>query len=276
MQNMKIVLAKNLGFCTGVKRALFIARNSLKNDRKPVYFLGEIIHNEEVIKEIKKEGGKIVSSPKKIKTGTLIIRAHGAPPLSDLKDILIRDATCPLVKKVQDAAKKLSEKKYQVVIIGEKKHPEIKGIQGNINNKGIVIENEKEAEELRRFKKLGVIVQTTQSWEKVKKLLGILKTKSKRLKWLNTLCPQVLSRQKELYEIIKKSAGVLIIGSKTSANTKRMAEIAKKSKNPFWLVNSVANLEHISFKNLPSLGIVSGTSAPDWEIKKIIKYLKNK
>jgi 4-hydroxy-3-methylbut-2-enyl diphosphate reductase len=271
---MKIIIAKNIGLCTGVKRALDIGYDSLKKDLKPVQFLGEIIHNEKVIKDFKTKGGKIIFDPKKAKKGTLVIRAHGIPPLIFTKNIIIRDATCPLVKRAQEAAKTLSQKGYKVIIIGEKNHPEVKGIKGYVTGKAIIIENESQAKKLKKIKKAGIISQTTQSIEKVNKIIEILKNKTEKLEWINTLCPQVLSRQKELSEMIKKVDGILVIGSKSSANTQRLVEIVKNNKKPVWLTNSADSLKRSIFKEINILGVVSGTSAPNWIVEKIIEKLK--
>lgn len=273
---MKIIVAKNIGFCGGVKRAVEIARNSLRKGTHPIQFLGGVVHNEEVIKEIKNGGGKFITDPKEARSGTLIIRAHGTPPLPPLKDVLIEDATCPLVKKVQEAAKTLLKEGYQVIIIGEKEHPEVKGVQGHIKNKAIIVENELEAREVKNGKKFGVVAQTTQNLEKVNKILGILKTKSKEIKFTNTLCSQVLSRQKEIIELIAKVDGVLVVGSPTSANTNQLVKIVQNAQKPVWLVNSVNDIKSNAFQNISLLGIISGTSTPDWTIQKIKRYLRSK
>jgi len=271
---MEIIFAKNVGFCTGVRRALDISRESLGNDKKPVQFLGEIIHNERVINEIKKQGGKIIEKPSDAKSGTLVIRAHGTPPLPELAGVLVRDATCPLVKRAQDAAKSLFGQGLKVIIIGEKNHPEVEGIRGNIGKEGIVIENESEAKKLKNLDKIGVMAQTTQSLEKAEKIIKILRKKSKELKWINTLCPQVLFRQKELATILKKADGILVIGSSTSANTARLAKIAQKKGKAVWRINSADKLKKEEFKNIKTLGVVSGTSAPDWEVEEIRTWLR--
>ena len=257
-----------------------IARNSLEENEKPVQFLGEIIHNEKVIEEIRKKGGKIIFDPRKVKSGTLVIRAHGAPPFPHLNGILIRDATCLLVKRAQSVAKNLFGAGYKVIIIGEKNHPEVKGILGNVGGKALIIENERQAkkiaESLPRWqagKKLGVLAQTTQSQNNVNKIINALKNKTKDLRWENTLCPQVSSRQKELKEIMKITDGILVIGSKTSANTQRLVKIAKKHKKTVWRANSTKELKNFSFAGISVLGVVSGTSAPDWEVKEIKKNL---
>ncbi len=271
---MKIILTKNIGFCFGVKRALELSEKSLKKGRKPVYFLGEVIHNERITREIKKRGGKFISNPKEAKSGTLLIRAHGVPPLPSLKNLLIVDATCPLVKKAQAAAQALFRKSYRVIIIGDKRHPEIKGINGHIKNKAIIINNEKEAKELKKLGKIGVVAQTTQDSKKVKEILDILRKKTEELKWIDTLCPQVSLRQKELHYLSKKTDGILVIGSSASANTKKLVEIAGENKRNAWLINSAEELKRLELNKIRVLGVVSGTSTPDFVVKEIIDKLK--
>lgn len=275
---MKIILAKNIGFCFGVKRAINSAIFSLEKDPKPIQFLGKLIHNEKVTEVLEKKGGKIILNFKEAQSGTLIIGAHGISPFVKKeisKEVLIRDTTCPRVKKAQTSARNLFAKGYQVIIIGDKNHEETKGIKGYTKNQAIVVENEIEAKKLPILKKIGVVSQTTQDLNKVKKIIKILQKRTFDFKWQNTLCPEVSMRQKELSEIIKKSDGILVIGSQNSANAKRLVKIVKKSKKPVWLANSTEELKSINFKNISSLGVVSGTSTPDSEIKKIRKYLIN-
>jgi len=278
---MKIVFAKNIGFCSGVKRAIDIAKISFKKDKKPIQFLGNLVHNEKVIENLKRKGGKIISDLDQVKSGTLIIKAHGVSPALETKiakSVLIRDATCPLVKKAQLAAGSLFEDGYQVIIIGDRNHPETEGIKGYTKNQAVIVENKSQAKKLKKFKKIGVITQTTQNLDKVNQILKILKQKARKFKWLNTICPEVLVRQKELSGILKKADGVLVIGSRGSANTKRLVQICRDSKKPVWWINALEDLKKQKLTNISILGVVSGTSTPDWEIKKIKKikkYLKN-
>ncbi len=273
---MKIIFAKNLGFCFGVKRAVELSENILNKDPKPVYFWGKPIHNERVVKKIRSGEEKFITSPKQAKSGTLVIRGHGVSPFVPPKNIKIRDLTCPLVKKVQLAARSLFKKGYQVIIIGDKNHPEVKGIKGYTQNKAAVIESEQQAKRIKKIKKMGAVSQTTQDFNKVNKILKILKKKARNFQWLNTLCPEVISRQKELLKILKKADGVLVIGSRTSANTKRLADIAKNSKRKVFWANSLKDLKKQRFRGIFTLGVVSGTSAPNWEIEKIKKWLDTK
>lgn len=257
-----------------MKRAIDIAEKSLKEDLKPIQFLGNLVHNEKVVEEIKRKEGKIISALREIKPGTLIIRAHGAPSLPKIKNVLVRDTTCPLVKRAQKTANLLFNQGYRVIIIGDKSHPEIRGIKKYAGSRAIVIKNELQVKSLPKIKKIGVVSQTTQDLNKVNRIIKILKNKTKELKWLNTICPEVISRQKELSQIVKKADGILVIGSQTSANTKRLADIARNSKRRVFWVNSLKDLKKQRFKSISTLGVVSGTSTPNWEIEKIKKYLK--
>ena len=274
---MKVIFAKNIGFCSGVKRAVLIAKKSLKKDPKPVQFLGELVHNEKVIDRFKKEGVKFIKNLKEAESGTLIIQAHGFPPFSQKinKKILIEDATCPLVKKVQLVANFLYRKGYQVIILGDKDHAETKGIKGYTKNKAIIMENENQAKGLPRFKKIGFISQTTQNLDKFREVLKILKNKTREIKWFNTTCPEVSARQRELNKVLKKCDGILVIGSRSSANTKRLFQTARKFKRHVFWINSLEELKNKKLKNVSKLGVVSGTSTPDWEIKKIKKWLED-
>lgn len=273
---MKLIFAKNIGFCSGVKRAVRIAQEALEKDRPPVQFLGSLVHNEKVIEKFKKKGVKFKRSPEEARQGTLIIQAHGFPPLSEKvkKFLNIRDATCPLVKKAQMEAQNFLKKGRQVIIIGDKNHSETKGIKARAGN-AIIIETKKEASELSsKIKKAGIVAQTTQRPEEVKKIFKAIKKKVPDAVYSDTLCPEVQKRQKEIRKILKNVEGVLVIGSKKSANSTRLFQIAKKTKKPAWQINSLDGAKKIKFGKIPSLGIISGTSAPDWEIDKIKKYLK--
>jgi 4-hydroxy-3-methylbut-2-enyl diphosphate reductase len=276
---MRVIFAKNIGFCFGVKRAIDIAKISFKKDPRPVQFLGNLVHNEKVIENLKRQGGKIVTDLGKVKSGTLIIKAHGVSPTLETKiakSVLIRDATCPLVKKAQLAAQGLFENGYQVIIIGDRNHPETKGIKGYINNQAIIVENGNQAETLPKFEKIGVVAQTTQNLNQVDRVLKILRNKTKELKWVNTICPEVIIRQKELNQILRKAEGILVIGSRSSANTRRLVKIAKNFKRQVFLVNSLEELRKKGVKDVSSLGVVSGTSTSNDEIKKIKKWLEKK
>jgi len=278
---MKVIFAKNIGFCFGVKRSIKIAQDSLEKDPKPIQFLGDLVHNEKVMIDFEKKGTKVLSDVGQARSGSLIIRAHGISPILEKRisqSVLVRDATCPLVKKAQKSAETLHKEGFQVVIIGDKNHPETKGIKGYTNNQAIIIENNEETETpsfLNKIKgkKIGVVAQTTKNLDKVKEILKILEKTAGELKWINTLCPEVATRQKEIAKILQEADRIIVIGSKHSANTKRLVERARELKRKVFWVDSLEELKKEKMEKISTLGVISGTSAPDWEIEKIKKWL---
>jgi 4-hydroxy-3-methylbut-2-enyl diphosphate reductase len=167
-----------------------------------------------------------------------------------------------------------------VIIVGDKNHSEVRGINGYVKNKSIIIENEIQAKKLglSGFEKVGVVAQTTQNLERFNEILKILKNKVKKIKYFNNICPEVINRQKELNKILEKSDGILVIGSYASANTRRLVQIGKVLEKEVIWINSLEELKkelsrNAEIKKISALGVISGTSAPDWEIKKIYNYL---
>lgn len=277
---MKIILAPKIGFCFGVRRAFNMSLEALNKKPKPCQVLGPLVHNEYVVAELKNKGIRFISSVNEIKKGTVIISAHGEDPKIvekiDKMGLEIVDTTCPLVKKVQNLAKEFQNKGYQVIIIGDKGHKEVKSIQAAAGKNGIIIEKEKDIINLKEKRKpLAVIAQTTQNPENVKKIIRKLKNKFKEVKFYNTLCPTVQNYQRGVKKLTSKVDLVLIVGSKTSANTKRLVEIAKTSEKPVYHIENTKQLNKKWLKNIQKVGLATGTSTPDWLVKKIIKKLKN-
>ncbi len=276
---MEIILAKNRGFCFGVKRAVDMSVKALKEKPKPCQMIGPLVHNEFVIEKLKKQGIKFINSLNEAKKETIIIPAHGEDP-AVLEKIInmglaIVDTTCPLVKKVQNLARTIKQNGNQIIIIGEKGHKEVNSIQAAIKNKGIILENEKEAQKIKiKNKSITVITQTTQNPERVNKIIKILKRRFKRLKLYNTLCPNVLRYQKEAKELAKKVDLTLVIGSKTSANTKRMTEIAKTSGKPVYHIENPSQLKRKWFSGIKKVGVTTGTSTPEWLVEEVVRKLQ--
>lgn len=275
---VKIIFAKNIGFCSGVKRAAAITERTLKEDPSPVQFLGLLVHNEKVIEDFIKKGVKFIKELKEAKSGTLIIQAHGRPPFKQEinSKFTIRDATCPLVKRAQLVAHSFFQKGCQVIILGDENHSEVIGIKGYTENTAVVVKDEKEAQKLPFFEKIGFLSQTTKNEETFERVLEILKKKTKELYWQKTLCPEVKARQDELERILKKCDGILLIGSRLSANTQRLAEKVKKLKKKLFWINSLEELKKQKINGLSDLGVISGTSTPNWEIEKIKLWLEEK
>lgn len=279
---MKIYKAKQSGFCLGVRRAIKIAKDAASLYPR-VYIKGDLVHNEEVCREIEGRGIKKVANLNSIPPQAIfLIKAHGEPKKTYLeakrKKLKIIDATCPMVKDIHKKVQELEKKGYRVVIIGDRNHEETKGIQGNIN-KGIIIETK---DDLAKFKdklkgKIGIVCQSTQDIENVSLIIGELSKLAKELTFINTICEPTTRRQKELNSLASRCEAVLVVGSKKSANTRRLYQLAKKiNKNTFWVSNSSQIKKKI--KKFPSVGVIGGASTPDKVLEEVIVnlYLTNR
>jgi len=276
---MKINIAKSAGFCFGVKRALKIALQTVKLN-KNVEMLGDIVHNEDVSKQIQMAGIKKVKKLTKGKNKTLLIRAHGTgmKTIKKAKKLGYRiiDATCPMVKEIHKIAMRMEKKGYKIIIIGDKKHDEVSGIIGHLNRPAIVIDNIKNIsiKKIKGIKKGTVVVQSTQNEEKVIKIVNLLKKHIKDLKFFNTICRPTKIKQQEIKKMPLENDIMIIIGSKTSANTKRLYEISKSlNKKSYW-VQSKKDIKTQWFKNVKNVGITAGASTPDSTTKEVVQYIK--
>jgi 4-hydroxy-3-methylbut-2-enyl diphosphate reductase len=276
---MKINLAKSAGFCFGVKRAISIAYETLK-DKNEVYMLGDIVHNEDVCKQINKAGIRKTKKLFKGKNITLLIRAHGVP-LDILKrakqlGYKIVDATCPMVKEIHIIAKEAEKDGYAFIVIGDKKHDEVRGIIGQLKKKSIVIDDIDNIplKKIKGIKRAAIVTQSTQNIEKVLEIVHVLKDQIRDLKFFNTICRPTKTKQEEIKTMPLENDIMIIIGSKTSANTRRLYEISKSlNKHSYW-IQSRDDLKSEWFKNIGSVGITSGSSTPDHITEEIIGRIK--
>lgn len=276
---MKINLAKSAGFCFGVKRALDIALKTASSGAK-VYMLGDIVHNEDVVKEIEKTGIKKIKKLGNGKNKSLLIRAHGAPQKILKRAIgygyTVVDATCPMVKEIHEIAKSMEQKGYKIIVIGDKKHDEVHGITGQLKNKAIVIDspNHIPFRKIQKIKKSAVVVQSTQNIENVMKIVDALKPYIKELKFFNTVCKPTRTKQQEIKIMPQDNDVMIVIGSKTSANTKRLYEISGSlNKNSYWIQSS-KDIKKEWLKDAQNIGVTAGASTPESTIKDVIKYIK--
>lgn len=279
---MEIKLSKYSGYCWGVKRALNIVEETLKDNRNnnvKIFTFGSVIHNPGVVKELAGNGLLSIKNIDEADGGNIfIVKSHGLSPklIKELKskNLNVIDTTCPSVKKAQAKAGELSDKDYFVIVIGNKEHPEVLGIKDQVKKGNYaVIENEKDAEMLERKKKIGVIVQTTQTMEKLKLITGILQNKTRELLIYNTICSTTSKRQNAAKKISEEVDLMLIVGGKDSANTTHLAEIAKLSGTPTYHIENNTELQKKWFKDVNSIGISGGASTPESDIIDIRKTI---
>ena len=271
---MEIIRASVLGFCFGVRRAVDLAEKALcENKGKKVYSLGPLIHNESALAELNKKGLEIIEEDdvESIPSDSVVIlRAHGVAPviinILEQKNCKIIDATCPRVKASQKMVEKYTYDDDFVIISGDKNHGEMKGIAGYAGSSFAQIQDVEEAEQLdfSLFEGKNVILmsQTTYSVNEFAKIEQALRSKIKNLAVMNTICPATNERQTALLELCKKVDGVLVIGGKNSANTKRLYQTAQKYCQK---AAHIQNAEEIpeEFFALEKVGITAGASTPD-------------
>ncbi|MFH1310363.1 MAG: 4-hydroxy-3-methylbut-2-enyl diphosphate reductase [Candidatus Omnitrophota bacterium] len=275
---MKINIAKSSGFCFGVRRAINISR-SVANKKKNVYVLGDIVHNSFVVNDLKKEGIKKIASIKRAPNSTLIIRAHGAPKKvfqkARLSGYIVVDATCPKVKEIYKIAKRL-EKNNRIIIIGDNNHAEVKGIAGQLKTKPITIDSAKSItqKKLSHVKKAAVITQSTQTIDNINEIMARLKELVPKIKLYDTTCRTTRIKQKEIKTLPKENDVMLIIGSKTSANTKRLHQISKSLNRKTYWIECARDLKLKWFKKNKTTGIMAGASTPDYITKEVVQTIK--
>ncbi|MCD5401041.1 4-hydroxy-3-methylbut-2-enyl diphosphate reductase [candidate division NPL-UPA2 bacterium] len=277
---MKVELASHSGFCFGVKRAIKLAFQAADDEKaKPVYSLGPLIHNPQVVEELKRKGVKVIEDLKGIREGTLIIRSHGVHPsvLTEAEDagLEIVDATCPLVKRVQDLAKILDEESYSVVIIGERGHYEVKALLGFAGDKALVIESLEEAKRVKKAKKLGILSQTTQSVDNFKEIVGELSLKVDEMELFNTICEATRKRQEATLDLSRKVDLMLVLGGHESANTRRLAQISQETGTETHHLETAEEINPGWLKGKEKVGVTAGASTPDWIIEEVLDKLKN-
>jgi len=274
---MKVIVAEKCGFCHGVKNAVSIAEKTL-TEKTDVYSLGPIIHNKDVVEKLAKTGLKTVNSIECIPSGTVLIRSHGAAPdqIEKLKKkgLDIVDATCVLVKRVQQIAAELADEGYTVVIIGDKNHPEVQAVKACAKN-AVVIGTEADLNKLSPDRKLGVVCQTTQTMEHFTNMLtAISQSGFSEMKVINTLCKEAFRRQQSAVEVCKKVDVMFVLGGLNSANTKKLAELCKENNpNTFHLQNfKETDINLLNGKK--TAGVTAGASTPQWIIDEFVKKLE--
>lgn len=278
---MEIIVAERAGFCFGVKRAVDIAFERSEGRTEGLYTFGPIIHNPQVIDKLCQRGVIPIDDIYKEDIKTLIIRTHGIPlPLleeASKRGYELIDATCPFVKKAQNYAKLLRDEGYQVIILGDKEHPEVKGLISFAGDNAIVINGrEISKESLKDLKsKIGVIVQTTQPIEDLRRLVGMLLEKTKELKIYNTICNSTALRLKETEELAKKVDIMIVVGGRNSANTTQLANLCRSMPIRTYHIEMADELAEEWFEDVKRVGITAGASTPEWIIKEVENKIKD-
>lgn len=275
---MKILLAKDAGYCFGVRDAVSLAYETAEKEGE-VFMLGDIVHNENVVEELEEAGVKVVNSLDKVPDNKpILFRAHGTVPdvwkESKMREMEVVDATCPLVTEIHEEVKKLHSENRKIIIVGDHGHDEVNGIKEQVEN-AIVVANPEEAMQLRKIKKAGVVSQSTQMIENVQEIINILMTKVFDLRFVNTICFPTRRNHEQIKNLSEICDIMIVIGSFTSANSKRLTELAKMRNERTFQVTSAEDLEIDWFQSSDTVGISAGASTPDNIISEVLDKIKS-
>jgi 4-hydroxy-3-methylbut-2-enyl diphosphate reductase len=277
--DVEIVVARYAGYCYGVERALRITEEALEGAEGPVASLGPIIHNPSVVGHLEERGVRVVDDAREAAAGTLIVRTHGVPPEvvegARARDINLVDATCPFVAVAQRKAASLREAGYTVVILGERDHPEVAGLEGFAGEGAVVVEDAAGLPLTQlRGKRIGVVVQTTQTRANLASVAAALAPVARELLVFNTICDATEKRQSAACELAAEVDVVVVVGGRNSANTARLAQLCRAIESRTHHIESAAELEPAWFAGARRIGVTAGASTPDEEIEATVAALQ--
>ena len=282
---MKLTIAKSAGYCFGVKRAVNMVYQEAEEAKVPVYTYGPIIHNEEVVRDLKQRGVHVVRELKELENlpkGKIIIRSHGISrrehEAMKACGFEVLDATCPFVLKIHRLVEKYSTDGAQIVIIGNEKHPEVKGIKSwSLDPHTAVIATPEEAEKYQAEsgKKVCIVAQTTFNYNKFQELVEIINKKGYDIIVLNTICNATEERQTEAAKIARDVDAMIVIGGRNSSNTQKLFEICKNECNNTYYIQTVKDLDVTCFESIDNVGITAGASTPNKIIEEVQKNVRN-
>ena len=277
---MEVIRAKTAGFCFGVKRAVDTVYEQLEKalESTTIYTYGPIIHNEEVVKDMKQKGIIVLQSEAELDAlteGTVIIRSHGVEKAIydklNAKGIKIVDATCPFVKKIHNIVQKESTNGNYIIIVGNPQHPEVEGIRGWAGIKAVVVQTKEDIDKLiiPENEKVCVVSQTTFNYNKFKELVEIILKKSYDVSVLNTICNATKERQTEAQRIAEEVDAMIVIGDKHSSNTQKLFEICKNACKDTYYIQTLDDLDMNQLGSVETVGITAGASTPNNIIEEV-------
>ena len=279
---MNVELAKTAGFCFGVKRAVDTVYQQIEQYRgEKIFTYGPIIHNEEVIKDLRSHGVEVLNDEEELKTAdadVVVIRSHGVAKyiydIMEERGITCVDATCPFVKKIHKIVAEKSAEGSYIVIVGNGEHPEVQGIRGWAGEQVTVVQTPEDAERFElpeKEQKVCIVAQTTFNYNKFKELVEIISKKRYDIVVLNTICNATKERQTEARQIAARVDAMIVIGDKRSSNTQKLFEICKEECLNTYYIQTLDDLDINQLRSVESVGITAGASTPN----KIIEEVQN-
>ena len=279
---MKVLLAKELGYCFGVKRAMQMAWDELKSsNNNTTYALGPLIHNKQAVERYEQNGLKTVDEISNIpQNESIVIRSHGVSKsiydISKENNLNVIDTTCPFVVKIHKIVEKNYNNGYQIIIIGDKNHPEVIGINGWCNNSAIIIKNMDDLNNISFSDELKycVVAQTTINLVMYSEIVDYLKNNIKNIEFNNTICGATKERQESARNLAKEVDAMIVIGGKHSSNTQKLVQICMEYAYTYSIETS-DDLNLDDLKKYNTVGISAGASTPDWLIDDVINTIEN-
>jgi 4-hydroxy-3-methylbut-2-en-1-yl diphosphate reductase len=273
---LRIILAEQAGFCFGVKRATQMAFEAAAKGGD-TYTLGPIIHSPQVVQRLEAMGVRVLKNIEEVDTGAIIIRSHGVTSEelqeADRKELEVVDATCPFVKKAQEHVKSLSQAGYVVVVVGDAEHPEVQGIVSYATGQVYVVGSGEQAESLKISGKIGIVAQTTQSFENLKNVVLECLVKGSEIRVFNTICDATAVRQEEAKELAKRVDCMIVIGGYNSANTTRLAQVCAELQPRTFHIETAEQLHREWFDGVDTVGVTAGASTPKWVIDEVLEQI---
>lgn len=274
---MKVEVARHAGVCYGVERALKLADEAAATGRT-VHTLGPLIHNPQAVEALRARGVEVATTPDEADEGMLVIRSHGVDPAiieaAAAIGLEVIDATCPFVSSAQQAAARLKADGYSVVIVGEADHPEVEGIVAHTGGDAIVVEEVSDIPDRLPSRKIGIVVQTTQSLERLTQVVNALMPRVSELKVHNTICSATGKRQRSAETLAASVDVMVVVGGHNSGNTTRLAEICRVVNPRVHHVETSDELDPAWFLDAASVGVTAGASTPDEQMAGVVAAIE--
>lgn len=274
---MRVVVARHMGFCGGVRRAVDLALQAARNGQGGATTWGPLIHNPQEVARLQREGVRVAERLEDLDGGAFVVSAYGVESTvldaARQRGMPVVDATCPVVTRAHELAERLAEEGYFVVAVGDHGHPEMVTLKEKLGDRVAVVHTPEEAARLRLRGKVGVLSQTTQSLENFRRIVAEIVTRVKETKVINTLCPAITVRQEEAHRLVEEVDVLLVVGGRGSSNTTRLAEIGRQRGVATYHVETADELEASWFSPDCTVGVMSGASTPNWIIEQVLLRL---
>lgn len=271
-------MARHMGFCGGVKRAVEMARSTAEGASGTVYTWGPLIHNPQVVDRLEQAGVRVAEALDDLEGEAFVVSAYGVEhavlDAARDKGMRVVDATCPVVIRAHSLAFKLVEEGYQLIVVGDHGHPEMVTLKEVLGDKVTIVHDRDEARGVKLRGKIGVLSQTTQSMENFSQIVADLALRTKELKVVNTLCPAITVRQEEAEKLVDEVDALIVIGGHHSANTTRLWEIGRGRGLPTYHIEVPDEIDPIWFAGVRKVGVMSGASTPEWIIADVLQRLE--